>query len=143
MNDLQNINWQEALEISRKETNASFIKFFDIFELLLDLHALLKKLSCSEAKFYLKPWITPGIQKSMKVKDKLQQKFLRAKDPIRKDALHNEVKRYRNYINILQRNSKANHYQQFSKITKKIFTKQEFTFATKLFFAIKLPLMCN
>ena len=48
-------NWQEALEINRKETKMSFIKFFDIFELLLDSHAPLKKLSCSEAKFYLKP----------------------------------------------------------------------------------------
>ena len=61
MSDLRNINWQEALEINRKETNAPVIKFFDIFELLLDSHAPLKKLSCSEAKFYLKPCITPGI----------------------------------------------------------------------------------
>ena len=28
--DLRNINWQEALEINRKETNALFLKFFDI-----------------------------------------------------------------------------------------------------------------
>ena len=48
----------------------------------------------------------------MKVKDRLQKKFLRAKDPIRKDALHNEVKYYRNYKNILTINSKANHYQK-------------------------------
>ena len=44
ISDLRNINWQEALEINRKETNASFIKFFDIFELLLDLHGPFKKL---------------------------------------------------------------------------------------------------
>ena len=36
MSDLRNINWQEALEINRKEANASFIKFFDTLELLLD-----------------------------------------------------------------------------------------------------------
>ena len=68
MSDLRNINWQEALEINRKETNASFIKFVDLFELLLDSHAPLEKLSCSEAKFSLKPWISPGIRKSMKIK---------------------------------------------------------------------------
>ena len=117
--DLRNINWQEALEIKRKETNASFTKFFGIFELLLDSHAPLKKLSCSGVKSYLKPRITPGIQKSMKVKDRLHKKFLRAKDPIRKDALHNEVKQYRNYINILTRNSKVNHYQKFFQDHKK------------------------
>ena len=71
-------------------------------------------------------WIPPGIQKSMKVKDRLQKKFLRAKGPkgpIGKDALHNEVKQYQNYINILTRNSKANpeplfRTKHFSKITK-------------------------
>ena len=31
MSDLRNINWQEASEINRKETNASFLKFFDIY----------------------------------------------------------------------------------------------------------------
>ena len=39
----------------------------------------------------------------MKVKDRFQKKFLRAKDPVRKDALHNEVKQYRSHINILTR----------------------------------------
>ena len=53
INDLWNINWQVALEINRRETYASFKKFFDIFELLLDSQAPLKKLSCYEAKFYL------------------------------------------------------------------------------------------
>ena len=55
----------------------------------------------------------------MKVKDRLQKSFLRAKDPIRKDALHNKVKQYRNYTNILTRNSKANHYQKFFQDHKK------------------------
>ena len=64
MSDLQNINRQEALKINRKEANASFIKF------------------CSLAKFYLKPWVTLVIRKSMKVKDRVQKKFLRAMDPI-------------------------------------------------------------
>ena len=61
--------------------------------MLLDSHVPLKKLSCSEAKFSLKPWITSGIRKSMKVKDRLQKKK-RAMDPIRQDALHNKVKQY-------------------------------------------------
>ena len=93
--------------------------YLNCFELLLDSHAPLKNLSCSEAKFYLKPWITPGIRKSMKVKHRLQKKFLKAKDPIRKDALHNEVKQYRNYINISTRNRKANHYQKLFQDHKK------------------------
>ena len=87
--------------------------FLDIFDLLLDSHAPLKKLSCSKSKFYFKPWITSGIQNSMKVKDRLQKKFLRAKDPVRKEQLHNKVKQYRNCINKLKRKRKSNHYQNF------------------------------
>ena len=59
----------------------------------------------------------------MKVKDRLQKKFQRAKDPIRKDALHNKVKQYRNYMNILTRNSKVNHYQTFFQDHKNFFQK--------------------
>ena len=44
----------------------------------------------------------------MKVKDRFQKKFLRAKDPVRKDALHNEVKQYRSHINILTRGKLTN-----------------------------------
>ena len=119
MSDLRNINWQGALEINRTETKASFIKFYDIFELLLDSHAPLKKHSCSEAKFYLKPWITPAIRKSMIVRGRLQKMFLRAKAPIQKNVLHNEAKQYWNYINLLQEIAKQTTTKNFSKITKK------------------------
>ena len=60
MSDPRNINWQKAFEKNRKKTNALFIKFFNIFQLLLDSYAPLRKLFCSEAKLYVKPWITPG-----------------------------------------------------------------------------------
>ena len=56
LSDLGNIDWQEALEISKKNTNDSFKIFLDIFDLLLDSQAPLKKLSCSRTKFYFKPW---------------------------------------------------------------------------------------
>ena len=49
ISDLQNINWQEDLEINRMETNVSFIIF------------LTPLVSFSEDKFNLKPWIIPGI----------------------------------------------------------------------------------
>ena len=55
----------------------------------------------------------------MKVKDRLQKKFLTAKDPIQKHALHNEVKQYRNFTNISTRNSNANHYQKLFQDHKK------------------------
>ena len=90
MSDLRNFNWQEPLKQNRKETNASSIKFFDIFELLLDSHATLKKLSCSQAKFSLKPWITSGIQKFMKVKDRLRKSSQELR--ILSEKMHSTIK---------------------------------------------------
>ena len=53
VSDLRNIDWHEALKIKREETNASFIKFFDIFELLSDSHAPLKKTLLLQGKISL------------------------------------------------------------------------------------------
>ena len=48
---------------------------------------------------------------STKIKDKIYKKLLKSKNSEQKETLYNEFKRYRNRINILTINSKANHYQ--------------------------------
>ena len=57
--------------------------------------------------------MTHGIMTSIKIKDKIYKKLLKSKNSQQKERLYNESKRYRNSINILTRNSKANHYQNF------------------------------
>ena len=52
---LRNINWLEALEINRKETNVLFIKYFDVFESAV-------RFTFSSQKFdNLRQWITTSI----------------------------------------------------------------------------------
>ena len=55
LNDVQNIDWDQALTTDKKLVNKSFDKFFNIFELLLDTHAPLKRLSNVELKYLSKP----------------------------------------------------------------------------------------
>ena len=50
---------------------------------MLDKHAPLRKLSLQEEKLK-KPWITLNILKSIKYKNKLYRKYIRANDPCRK-----------------------------------------------------------
>ena len=50
---------------------------------------------------------------SIKIKDKIYKKLLKSKIFEQKERPYNKFKRYRNRINILSRNSKANHYQNF------------------------------
>ena len=50
---------------------------------------------------------------SIKIKDNVNKRLLKTKNSQQKERLYNKFKRYRNSINILTRNSKANHYQNF------------------------------
>ena len=53
-------------------------------------------------KTYKKPWITKGILVSFKKKNKIYNKFWKAKEPERKISLHETFKKYRNIIAISQ-----------------------------------------
>ena len=50
---------------------------------LFDIHAPLKKTSKYKLKFKTKPWITPGLQKSVAFKNKLLKNSFASKNPIR------------------------------------------------------------
>ena len=65
-----------------------------------------KTISQKQAKLYRKPWITKGLQKSIKTKYNLYKKYLRH------PSLHNETryKKYKNRLNHLLKIPKRNHY---------------------------------
>ena len=113
LKDLKNINWNRVLELNKNNTNQSFDKFFATIEKLLDVYAPITKLSKSEVKLLSKPWLTKGILASIKKKNKIHKKFIRAKDESNKTRLYSEFKKYRNKINNLLKISKAKHYQSF------------------------------
>ena len=80
LNDVQNIDWDQALKI-HKLVDKSFDNFFIIIiKLLLDTHALLKRLSNVELKFLSKPWITNARKTPMRNKDHLYKRILRTKN---------------------------------------------------------------
>ena len=56
---------------------------------------------------------TKGLVKSIKVKNVMYRKMMRARDPIRKENLHKHFKDYKNRLTKLSRLSKANHYNNF------------------------------
>ena len=53
-------------------------------ESLLDTYAPLKKISKNKLKFKDKPWITPGLQMSISIKNQFLSKFIKLKDPCKK-----------------------------------------------------------
>ena len=94
-NDLQNTNWEDALELHSDDVDKSFETFFSTIKSIIDRHAPLKKISLKELKLKLKPWLTKGILTSS-VNNK---KYCRVKDQNRKNELHALFKQYRNSLN--------------------------------------------
>ena len=86
---------------------------YTIIETLLDTYAPIEKLSRKKQKLMLKPWLTKGIMTSVKKKNILYRKFIRARRDQEKTILYNQFKTYRNTINKLTKITKEKHYQKY------------------------------
>ena len=80
--------------------------------MLLDTYAPIQKLAKAQSKLKSKPWLTRGIMTSIKKKNKIYKKFIKAKTSTEKNILY-EFKNYRNLITKLRRISKARHYHHY------------------------------
>ena len=64
-------------------------------------------------KFKTKPWITPGLQKSISVKNKLLTKFIKLKEPTLKNEAHTKYKLHRYMLATLLKRSKHTYFSSF------------------------------
>ena len=71
------------------------------------------KITKKEFKQQFKPWITKGIHKSIKRRDKILQQFINTMDESKKEEFYNRYKFLRNIIVSLIGLSKKNHYEMF------------------------------
>ena len=71
IHDLSRIDWVDIA--SRNETNIdkAFSSFYNKLNKLINKHAPLKPISWRKIKSFSKPWMTKGIRKSIKMKNKL------------------------------------------------------------------------
>jgi hypothetical protein len=111
--DFMSTDWHQILDVTRGNPDLSFDSFFDKLSGLLDTHVPSRKLTRKQAKFKQKPWVTSAIKKSMYKRDKILQKFLKAKDATVKINLHSQYKTYRNSIVNLIRVSKQNYFSHY------------------------------
>ncbi len=111
--DVININWDTVLEVNKCDPNYSFNNLDKKINDILDVYAPIRKLSKKELKGLSKPWITSGIRKSIKRRDKLLNKYINCNDNLRKKELHSEYKTLRNRIVSLIKANKNEHYRRF------------------------------
>ena len=109
--DLALINWNDYIDVN--DSNKSFDDLLSGINSLVDKYMPLKKITNREFKRMYKPWITDGILNSIKRKDKLYDRYVKSKNRITNDDLHEEYKILRNQINELIRLSKKNYFGKF------------------------------
>jgi hypothetical protein len=101
--DLAQINWNSIIANKRDNIDKLFTTFYNIkVNNLTNKYAPLKLISKRMIKQFSKPWITKGIRRSIKIKNKLYH-----------SADKNKYKLYRNKITILTRISKKSYFHEY------------------------------
>ena len=108
--DLKRINWNKALTLSEENPNLSFKTFLDIVDRLIHKHRPKKRIPKTKRQTKSKPWITPALSNSIKIKNRVYKQFCKASDPIKKRKLHERFKNYRNLTTILTRVKKKQNF---------------------------------
>ena len=75
-------------------------------------HAPFKKIIKYKLKFRTKPQITPALQKSISIKNKIFKNYIKRKYITQKNELHKNYKSYRNPIATLMKRSTQNYYSK-------------------------------
>ena len=111
--DFLNLEWDSILELNKADPNHSIDNLFTETNKIIDTYLPLKKVLNKDLKAQSKPWITKGIRKSMKRRDKLLKLFIKSHDPAKKELLHTQYKALRNKIVSLMRVSKKTHFRNY------------------------------
>ena len=84
LEDIQNLNWSNILELENQDLDNSFNNFFLMIETVLDTYVPIKKLNKAELKLKSKSWLTKGIMTSIKKKNIIYKKVIKAKTQLKK-----------------------------------------------------------
>ena len=111
ISEVSKVNWEELLtsESGVLDINTVFHNFYLCISNLINKHAPLRKLTQKEIKSLSKPWVTPGIQASIRLKEKFYKRFLET----RNIYFLTKYKSYRNKITQLLKLSKKNYYHNY------------------------------
>ena len=82
--DYLTTDWNETLKIKEQNIDYSNERFSNKINELLDNFAPYEKTNKYKLKFKPKPWMTPGLQKSVSVKNKLLSDFIKKSMPLLK-----------------------------------------------------------
>ena len=111
--DLLDIDWNEVIEIDKRDPNYSFMKYYSTINNLIDKYMPLIEMTQKEIQLQSKPWINKDILKMINDREKLYKLFIKAKNPTLKEELHTKYKELRNKIRESTRVSQKKYLQDF------------------------------
>ena len=77
ISDYSNIDWDEVIDINKNDVNFSMESFLSKFNVLLDVHMPLKKITHRQFKQKQKPWISNLILAKIYEKNKILRKYIK------------------------------------------------------------------
>ena len=98
--DFKDINWVNSLVFQENNCSKSTALFLDKINALLGKHAPLKKVSKKEQSFRNKPWINNDLKKLIEKKNKVFDKYIKAKNQFVKEKHHKHFKQLRNELQL-------------------------------------------
>ena len=113
ISDFNQIKWEQFLYNENNDVNFSINEYLSKIDSLLDVHAPIQKLNKKELKFLTKPWITQGLQNSIKKKNNIYPKSVKCKNKIRKEFHHSSYKKYRNILSAHLKRAKEKYFTNF------------------------------
>ena len=109
--ELSKIDWNSSFKDRSVNDQVKFLP--DKINDILNVMAPIRKLTKRENRLKLNPWITSGILKSMRDRDKIYKQFTKETDVAKKNNFFVLYKKKRNLITTLLRRSKANYYASY------------------------------
>ena len=111
--DLLSIDWNSVIEIDKRDPNYSFMQYYSTINQLIEKYMPIIEMTKKEIQLQSKPWITKEILKMINEREKLYKMFIKSKNPIIKEEIHNKYKELRNKIRDLTRKSQKEYLQDF------------------------------
>ena len=101
------------LQVNCNNADLSSELFLKKIEQLINFWTPLQRVPNKKKKLQNQPWVTKGLLKSIKTKNRPYRKMCRTKNPLKREELVNKVKIYKKYILNLTRKSKPNYFNNF------------------------------
>ena len=110
---LENVDWKSELCLEHNSINLSSELLISKVDRLINFWASLQKIPYKRKKALNKPWMTKGIIKSIRIKNRLHKKICHLKDPLKKRELEIKFKNYKKILLKLMQNSNSNHFNNY------------------------------